>query len=345
MWPHEDWERDSLRKLLPSCLARSHLAVSPVRKLWRKQQCPSSGYSSRLQGAGPVSSRFGWPHGQHTSPRCTGAPLHPRPYNHQLLLQWLRRSPAKVNDLKLCYSIWDSWDSRGPGKARRIWSIIFTKGDFWGLWCAQSCLTLCDSMDCNPPTSSVHEIFQARIPEPIAISYSRGSSQPRDHTRVSWVSCIGWWILYRCATWEGNFLLLLLRGNFYWNKHECFMEQISGDFLTSDVRFQFEWAVLDYVPWSLESTHLFSPFLGTSFKNIFEKPFFLELDVRMIYIKSHHDHPPASRQHSQTWLHTKTISQFTKRRQIHQQKFCLICLEWDLELGLFQCQPSGSHGQ
>ena len=31
-------------------------------------------------------------------------------------------------------------------------------------------------MDCNPPTSSVHEIFQARIPEQIAISYSRGSS-------------------------------------------------------------------------------------------------------------------------------------------------------------------------
>ena len=82
MWPHEDWERDSLRKLLPSCLARSHLAVSPARKLWRKQQCPSSGYSSRLQGAGPVSSRFGWPHGQHTSPRCTGAPPHPHP-NHR----------------------------------------------------------------------------------------------------------------------------------------------------------------------------------------------------------------------------------------------------------------------
>ena len=45
---------------------------------------------------------------------------------------------------------------------------------------AQSCPTLCDLMDCNPPGSSVHEIFQARILEWVAISFSRGSSQPRD---------------------------------------------------------------------------------------------------------------------------------------------------------------------
>ena len=41
---------------------------------------------------------------------------------------------------------------------------------------AQSCPTLCDPMDCNPPGSSVHEIFQARILEWVAISFSRGSS-------------------------------------------------------------------------------------------------------------------------------------------------------------------------
>ena len=50
---------------------------------------------------------------------------------------------------------------------------------------AQSCPTLCDPMDCSPPGSSVHEIFQARILEWVAISFSRGSSQPRDRTRVS----------------------------------------------------------------------------------------------------------------------------------------------------------------
>ena len=37
---------------------------------------------------------------------------------------------------------------------------------------AQSCLTLCDPMDCTPPGTSVHEIFQARILEWVAISFS-----------------------------------------------------------------------------------------------------------------------------------------------------------------------------
>ena len=45
--------------------------------------------------------------------------------------------------------------------------------------CAQPCLTLCDAMDCSPPGSSVHEIFQARIQEWVAIPSSRGSSWPR----------------------------------------------------------------------------------------------------------------------------------------------------------------------
>ena len=44
--------------------------------------------------------------------------------------------------------------------------------------------TLCDSMDCNPPGSSVHEIFQARILEWVAISFSRGFSHLRDRTQV-----------------------------------------------------------------------------------------------------------------------------------------------------------------
>ena len=50
---------------------------------------------------------------------------------------------------------------------------------------AQSCPTLCDPMDCSLPGSSVHGIFQARVLEWGAISFSRGSSQPRDWTQVS----------------------------------------------------------------------------------------------------------------------------------------------------------------
>ena len=53
---------------------------------------------------------------------------------------------------------------------------------------AQSCPTLCDSMDGNLPGSAVHGIFQARILEWAAISFSRGSSQPRDWTRISCIA-------------------------------------------------------------------------------------------------------------------------------------------------------------
>ena len=41
-------------------------------------------------------------------------------------------------------------------------------------------LTLCNLMDCNLPDSSIHAIFQARILEWVAISFSKGSSQPKD---------------------------------------------------------------------------------------------------------------------------------------------------------------------
>ena len=51
----------------------------------------------------------------------------------------------------------------------------------------QLCRTFCDPMDCSPPGSSVHGIFQARVLEWVAISFSRGSSGLRDQT---WVSCI-----------------------------------------------------------------------------------------------------------------------------------------------------------
>ena len=44
----------------------------------------------------------------------------------------------------------------------------------------QSCLTLYDPMDCSPPGFSILGILQARILEWVAISFSRGTSQPRD---------------------------------------------------------------------------------------------------------------------------------------------------------------------
>ena len=54
---------------------------------------------------------------------------------------------------------------------------------------AHSCLTLCNPMDHSPQGSSVHWIFQARILEWVAISFSRGSCWPMDQTCIS---CVFW---------------------------------------------------------------------------------------------------------------------------------------------------------
>ena len=61
------------------------------------------------------------------------------------------------------------------------------------------CLTLCRPMDYNLPCSSVHGIIQARILGWVAITFSRGSSQPRDGTQVSYIG--GGFFIIR-ATWE-----------------------------------------------------------------------------------------------------------------------------------------------
>ena len=58
---------------------------------------------------------------------------------------------------------------------------------------AQSCLTLCDPMDCCSPGFSINGIFQAIVLEWVAISFSRGSSRPRGWTLVSH-------IISRCFT-------------------------------------------------------------------------------------------------------------------------------------------------
>ena len=84
---------------------------------------------------------------------------------------------------------------------------------------AQSCPTLCNHMDCSLPDSPIHGTFQARILEWVAISFSRGSSRPRDWTRVS---CI----VGRCST--------------IWT--------------TREVRKTFTWKLQNARPWYLLST-------------------------------------------------------------------------------------------
>ena len=83
---------------------------------------------------------------------------------------------------------------------KSIFSLIYLKVFDEKLLCdkhsqclvTQLCLTLCNPMDCIPAGSSVHGMSMARILEWVAISSSRGSSQPRDQTHVSCV--LHWWV-------------------------------------------------------------------------------------------------------------------------------------------------------
>ena len=75
-------------------------------------------------------------------------------------------------------------------------------------------------MDCSPPASSVHGMLQARTLEPVAISFSRGSSQPRDRTHVS---CIGRWILYPQDTREAHFSDYIVSK---WNVDEMYFASV-----------------------------------------------------------------------------------------------------------------------
>ena len=75
----------------------------------------------------------------------------------------------------------------------------------------QSCPTVCDPMDSSPPGFSHHGILQARILEWVPMSSCRGSTQPRDQSPVSCVSCTGRWVLYHQhhlgSPLSGTFLL------------------------------------------------------------------------------------------------------------------------------------------
>ena len=75
----------------------------------------------------------------------------------------------------------------------QTYACVLSHPVIWGLW---------NPMNCSPTGSSVCGIFQARILEWAAISPSKGSSQPRDQTRVSCIPHMGRRILYYWATWE-----------------------------------------------------------------------------------------------------------------------------------------------
>ena len=91
-------------------------------------------------------------------------------------------------------------------KWAQIWKLlskgtVTEQGNSCCCLATKLCPTLCNPMNCSLPGSSVHWISQARILEWVAISFSRGSSWPREWTHIS---CIGRRILERWATREAK---------------------------------------------------------------------------------------------------------------------------------------------
>ena len=96
--------------------------------------------------------------------------------------------------------------------------------------CAQSCLTLCDPVDCTPSGSSVYGILQARVLEWIAVPFSRGSSWPKDPTHVSYtvdslpiepLTLIIWGLIVyfqKKYTWDNEFSVYLHEGCMSYHK-------------------------------------------------------------------------------------------------------------------------------
>ena len=85
---------------------------------------------------------------------------------------------------------------------------------------AQLCLTLCDPRDCSPSESSVYGLFQARILEWVAISFSKGSSWPRKWTRRETLKfCLSlYWGKWVPVLWEkSESAALLLEAEAHWS--------------------------------------------------------------------------------------------------------------------------------
>ena len=137
--------------------------------------------------------------------------------------------PPHFNQLKICLPLSQYCAEFSSLQApSRICMLLFLV--------SKSCPTVCYPMDYSPPGFSVHGISQARILEWVTFSFSRGSSQPRDQTRVS---CIGRGILYHWATREA---LTLKLPQFCCLGRHCFgrdpwcspyLEQIINPFLWS----------------------------------------------------------------------------------------------------------------
>ena len=102
----------------------------------------------------------------------------------------------------------------------------------WWCWFSHSVVSnSCDPMDCSPPGSSVHGVLQARIPEWVAISLSRGSSRPRNQIWVSWTAGRFFtdWTMREPFIINKLYYLLLINADSSYIPFYCLTESFRGD--------------------------------------------------------------------------------------------------------------------
>ena len=122
-----------------------------------------------------------------------------------------------IHGSKFTHNFKDIGSQKVQMKRREIWNCTHC------CCCAvlYSVVSDCDLMDCSPPASSAHGIFQARILEWVAISYSGRSPQPRAQTCISCISCVVRQFLYYWPTWKDGIVyavpsLFSLQKNVSW---------------------------------------------------------------------------------------------------------------------------------
>ena len=103
-----------------------------------------------------------------------------------LMLKLFHLFSDKVNFTVMCEYLPSNWKVKVLVAQLRLNSFQWN----WKvkMLVAQSCPSLFNPMDCSPSGSSVHGILQARVPEWVAIPFSKGSSWPRGQTLVSHIS-------------------------------------------------------------------------------------------------------------------------------------------------------------
>ena len=125
-------------------------------------------------------------------------------------VQWTRHESKALPSNPRAYI---SHATKQQGSHCFLWMIVCLRTQS-----LQSCPTLCNTVDCSPPGSSVHWILQARILEWVAMPSYRGSSPPRNRTQVSCLSCITGRYFTYWATWEAPVNDYVDLINYPWNK-------------------------------------------------------------------------------------------------------------------------------